>query len=62
LRFDLDIGDLTCAEDQAQRIGKGIHCGVHFGAQSAARSPDRLRAFFFGGVRGITECLQPLSQ
>ena len=43
----LDISELTRTEDQAQRIAKSIQCGVHFCAQSATRSTDRLRAFFW---------------
>lgn len=42
----LDIGDLTSTQNQSQRIAQRIHCSVDFGAQSASRAPDRLRAFF----------------
>ena len=43
---EVDIGDLTRTQDQSQRVAQGVHSGVDFGAQSASRAPDRLRAFF----------------
>src|ERR1035438_9289812 len=43
----VDIGDLSSAQNQPQWIAQRIHRGVHLGAQSAARAPDRLSAFFF---------------
>ena len=51
VRGEVDIGDLPCTQYQSHWVAQSIHCGVDFGAQSAARA-DRLRAFF-GCPRGM---------
>lgn len=42
-----DVGDLTCRENDAQRIAQGIHRDMQLGGQSAARAADFLLPGFF---------------
>jgi hypothetical protein len=43
----LDVGDLSCREDDAQWIAQGIHGDMQLGGQSAARAADFLLPRFF---------------
>ena len=43
----LNIRDLACREDDAQRIAQGIHGNMQLGRQSAARTANFLTARFF---------------
>ncbi len=49
----IDVGDLSRAQNHAQRFAQGVDGKVQLGRQTSTRAPQRLRSYFFWVLRVI---------